>query len=454
MSRTLRSVIPRVLLVLCFFATLPTAALADSLKTITNPGGGQAVYGPLRASTLEGGLGVVLRDVHAHFGDRPQIGRLFQSKRGNSVACFFTLTAKKYGGKRIAGMVIVAMPSGARPAGAVIYDDAARFARTAGPLMGELNQAWHAAALRAASDARSAQSAPAQTYPPLPLHEVHFADNSGSIGLPDNWRLVSSGGGRAQIAGANGESIILGAIVQGIYDPRVPGARGLMQYMAMGHRQYYAYPYGGDLIQAWLALNRQYAERKNSPAPTFQETSRQPAAPSPYEGYAVLALGNFDAHDGKGLLRSRVRIGELRPTGSQWALTIERESLPARDVAREWPTVVAMLKSYRQNGQEIERQTQLVIDDIHARGRAAAARAQAQSAANDEHNASVEAGWDQSAKYNESMENYTLDRSVIENTESGEHSTLENAAADSLVRNQPNRFQYVSAPNYLRGTDY
>jgi len=248
--------------------------------------------------------------------------------------------------------------------------------------------------------------------------------------------------------------MVLGAIVQGIYDPRFPQSRSIMQYMEMAHRPYYAYPMGGDLVQAWLTLNRQFFARRGMPAPTFEETSRLPAAPSQYESAAVVVLGNFDLHDGKGPLRSRVRLGALRPTAGQWALTIERESLPPQLVEREWPTVVAMLNSYRQNGQVIERQTQIVIDDIHARGRAAEARAQAQSAANDAHNASVDAAWDSSAKYNESFENYTLDRTVIENTDTGEHSTVDYNAADSLVRNQPNRYQYVPTPNYLRGVDY
>jgi hypothetical protein len=227
-----------------------------------------------------------------------------------------------------------------------------------------------------------------------------------------------------------------------------------MRYLDLGHRPYYAYPFGGDLVQAWMNVARQAHARDNSPAPTFEETSRQTAPASAYEGYAVLVLGNLDLHDGKGPLRSRVRLGALRPTAGQWALTVERESLPPALVAKEWPTVVAMLQSYRQNGQEIFRQTQVVIDDIHARGRAATERAEAQSAANDEHNASVEAGWDQSAKYNESFENYTLDRAVIVNADSGEHGTLDNSAADSLVRSNPDRYQYVTTPNYLRGVDY
>jgi hypothetical protein len=130
MSGTRFRILQRSLFVLGFFATSLAPAGAESVKTLDNPGGGQAVYGPLTGDTsLRAGMGDVLHGVHHHFGDRPKIGRLFQTKSGDSVACFFTLTAKNYGGKRIAGLAIVTMPAGARPAGAVLYDDADRFAR-------------------------------------------------------------------------------------------------------------------------------------------------------------------------------------------------------------------------------------------------------------------------------------------------------------------------------------
>src|SRR5579872_2374796 len=66
----------------------------SGLKTIDNPGGGQIVYGPVSGqTTLQGAMGAMLRNVHSHFGERPQIGRFFQAGGSDSVATFFTVTA-------------------------------------------------------------------------------------------------------------------------------------------------------------------------------------------------------------------------------------------------------------------------------------------------------------------------------------------------------------------------
>ncbi len=117
------------LLLLCV-----SAVAEDSLKTIDNPGGGQIVYGPVAGQTsMQGAMGALLRDIHNRFGERPQIGRFFQAGGTDSVATFFTVTAKSQAGKHIAGMVIVSMPSGTQPTGAFIYDDAQRFGTTANP---------------------------------------------------------------------------------------------------------------------------------------------------------------------------------------------------------------------------------------------------------------------------------------------------------------------------------
>ena len=144
----------------------------DTLKIIDNPGGGQIVYGALPGeSSFGGGMVTMLRSVHGHFGDRPQIGKSFQARGSDSVATFFTLTAKNQGGKPIAGLVIVSMPQGSKPAAAVLYDDAARFAKTEASMMQKLNEAWRTAAIRA--DPISTGSAPAtaanRTTPPRPL---------------------------------------------------------------------------------------------------------------------------------------------------------------------------------------------------------------------------------------------------------------------------------------------
>jgi len=119
------------------------AEVSDGLKTINNPGGGQVVYGPLDdVKSMRDAMATMLKNVHGHFGEKPQIGKFFHARNSDSVATFFNVTATKQGGKRIAGQVIVSMPTGVAPAAAVLYDDESRFGKTEPALMKKLSEAW------------------------------------------------------------------------------------------------------------------------------------------------------------------------------------------------------------------------------------------------------------------------------------------------------------------------
>jgi hypothetical protein len=167
MSRFQKRIFAQLTFVLLSAAVVPTPACGqDGLKTIDNPGGGQIVYGPVAGQTsMQGAMGAMLRNVHSRFGERPQIGRFFQSGGSDSVATFFTVMAKSQGGKHIAGMVIVSMPSGSQPTGAIVYDDAQRFGTTANPMLKKLNEVWHVDSAK--PTAASGASAPATNVPPL-----------------------------------------------------------------------------------------------------------------------------------------------------------------------------------------------------------------------------------------------------------------------------------------------
>jgi hypothetical protein len=138
----------------------------DSLKIINNPGGGQIVYGALAGqSTMQGAMVAMLRNIHGHFGEKPQVRNFFQAKGSNSVATFFSTNAKKQGGGTVPiyGMVIVSMTQGSKPIGAVLYDDSAHFAKSQPIMMKALNEAWNTAVTQHGSGnggSPSQQSAP------------------------------------------------------------------------------------------------------------------------------------------------------------------------------------------------------------------------------------------------------------------------------------------------------
>jgi hypothetical protein len=439
--------------VVLVIAAIPSSAdTQDSLKTVDNPGGGQIVYGPVTGQTsIQGAMGAMLRNVHSRFGERPQIGRFFQSGGSDSVATFFTVTAKSQGGKHIAGMVIVSMPNGSQPAGAIVYDDAQRFGTTANPMLKKLNEVWHP---DSAKPAPSSSGAPPQTAAVPPLQQTTFPDGSGSIGLPAGWQITSAGKGTVNAVGPNSESIHFGLYFP-ILDPRNPQTQMSLRSGRPLPGMYTAYPSGGDLVQAFLAVVQQVHQKQHAAMPTINITSSKKMPTSPTETDSVLLTADIDSRDGKGVMASSLLVSALRPiSGGTWAITVNQGSLPKRLADQEWPTISAIASSWRLNGAVIQAQTEAEIGRIKQIGANAKAQADAAHAAEDAHNASVEAHWDSQARSNQNFSNYLLDQTVVQDNNTGGHATVWNQYADSLVKNDPNRYQYVQTPDFLKGIDY
>jgi hypothetical protein len=445
---------------LCLAVLLASACADDSLKTIDNPGGGQIVYGPVTGQTsLQGAMGAMLRNIHGHFGERPQIGKFFQAGGTDSVATFFTVTARNQGGKHIAGLVIVSMPSGSQPAGAVIYDDAQRFGATANPMLTKLNQEWHpgpaASAGSTQSPAAGAQKGSAATPA---LHQVAFPDGSGSIGLPDGWQMTGAAMGSVHAVGSNGESVHLGVYLP-IMDPRSPRTQMFLRGGRPLPGLYTVYPSGGDLEKAFLAVAQQLHQKQGTPVPTINVISRQKMQASGIVTDSILLTAELDAHDGKGLMKSSILVAALQPIPSgDWAITVNQGNIPVKLADKEWTTLTAIANSWKRNenviNAQVQAQTQAEINRIHQIGANAKAQADAAHAANDAHNASVQAAWDSQDRRNQNFSNYLLDQTVVQDNNTGAHGTVWNQYADSLVKNDPNRYQYVQTPDFLKGIDY
>ena len=414
--------------ILLLAGILPARAqTADTLKTIDNPSGGRIVYGPIPSATsMASAMGIVLHDVHANFGDRPQIGNFFKAKGSDSVATFFTLTAKQQDGsaKPISGLVIISMPQGSKPAGAVLYDDAGRFAKTEPAMMQKLGEAWHAAAIRPAVDAPARQAEP--------LHMTTAGDRSAIIGLPAGWQLNGVSGGQLSASGPTGELVYLGLLYQQIHSS-----------------------YGGDLFSAFVAVSNQVRQSKNLPPGTYKLVSSRDLGPSQGEQKVIEAMLEVDLHDGKGPRKGSVRLGALITRGlPSWALTVSGSNAPITVADAEAPTMMAIIHSFSQDTKIIGIEGRAAVDKIHADAHAAQIRADAQSAANDAHNAAFNAHMDDIDRYSKSFQNYQFDRSQIQDNDLNARGTVSNVTAEALVKADPNRFQYVQTQDFLKGVDY
>ncbi len=426
-------------------------AVDDSLQTIHNPGGGEIVYGAVSGqSTLQGAMGFMLRQVHGHFGDKPQVGKFFHTKGSDSIATFFTLTAKNQGNKPMAGMVVVSLQGG-QPTAAVIYDDAQRFATTANPMMKKLNEVWHPAP---ANSSKSAAGASQGSAPVAALHQTAFPDNSGSIGLPEGWKIAGAQQGTVQATGPNGEFLVIGMYVP-VMDPNNPQQRQMIQMETQGGRMplpgmYVAVPYGTDPFQTLKAVSAQlHAKQRQQPASIeLIDTQKQ-------ANNCNLFNAHVDQHDGKGVMYTSIYMCIQPPfMPGTYAVTINQVSLPEPLLAKENPTLHAIFQSYRTNDAVINAETRQNIDNIHAIGERAKIQADASHAAWDIHQQAYQNQQDSQDRNNAAFSNYLLDQTVIQDSQRNERGTVYNQYADALVKADPSRYQYVPTQDFLKGIDY
>jgi hypothetical protein len=450
------------------YAVCPSAGRAqqDSLKTVDNPGGGQYVYGALTGqSTQVDAMVFMLRQVHGHFGDRPQIGKLFQSKDGGSLSTFFTLTAKTQRGQSIAGLVIVSMSPGSAARAAVLYDDLARFGKTEPAMMKSLASAWHSAGGANTADNGHRGTAAISTAPEH-LTQASGGDNSAVISLPAGWNVTAVSGGQLMAEGVHGESITLGMLYQGIADPRNPQAR---QAMNMSRGPHIVCALGPNMFENFVTVLNQVRQNNGKPQGSFTLISSRNLPSSAGEVGVTEAIYDVDLHDGKGPRKASARIAALVTRGlPTWAMTVSATSIPVQYADQEAATMTAIIASYHQNNGVIAREGQADLARIHAQAEANQrqtdainARRESSNAAFDSHmqdldrnSASFNQHMDDIDRSSKQMQDYILDRSVVVDNEYNERGTVANTYADSLVRANPDRFQVVPNQNLIKGKDY
>jgi len=430
----------------------------DSLTTIDMPSGGHITYGPLTGQgNLQDAMIFMLKMIHGHFGDRPQIGQFFQARGTSSLATFFNLTAKNYGNKPLSGLVIVSMAPGTQPSAALMYDDTSHFGQSVSPMLKKLSEVWQADVAKGRQASNGGNVTPASAAPVPPLHQTTFADNSGSIGLPDGWKIDRARSGGVMAEGPKGETVIL-SLVRTMYDPTTPQGQRMIQSYSRGGR---GMPFGtgiapyGDLVRAYMALATQGNQSVNRPAPTLNIISNQKLQIPPNEGFGILIMGDLDVHDGKGPSTASIQITSgLHRDPSRWIMTVNQVSVPKALADAEWPTMNAIVASWRQNGQVIQAQTNQVIAQIHQIGANAKAQADAAHAQEDAHNASVQAHWDAMDKQSKNFQDYILDQSSVVDNKTGQRGTISNQSANLLVAADPNRFEIVPQQDWIKGRDY
>ncbi len=446
------------------------------IKILDNPSGGQYAFGALTSqSNKSDALVYMLHQVHGKFGDKPQVGKLFQSRDGSSLATFFTLKAANMGGQPLAGLLIIVQHGSGVPQMGILYDYANRFVNTEPAMLKAVSAAWEGQGSSSSSSAPLSAGSPshpqgqvaaAPRSGPERLTMVTGGDRSAVIGLPEGWRLVDlHGGGQLTAEGPRHEMVEMGILYQQIIDPTRPNRFGGVP--SNGPRL--VCPMTRDLYSAWVSVSNQARRNRGLSQGTYTLISAK-NLPGGNTGIApVQAIYTVDFHDGVGPRKGSAGIFPYSPMGSPlWAMNVSASNIPAQYADAEEATLMAVIHSYSQDANVIAREGRADLGRIQRQADANQAQADALNQRREQSNKAFDThmqGLNQnSADFDQHMGNidwqskitqdYILDRSVVKDTEYDGTATVSNRFADSLVKSNPNRFEIVQNQDLIRGRDY
>lgn len=438
--------------VLAGTATLaPSPASAHgSLQIINMPTGGEIVYGPLQnQGTLGDGLIFMLHQVHGHYGDKPQITRLFRVRGANSVATCFSLTDQNRTHQKLAGMVIVTEQQPGQLVAAVLTDDAQHFNQSMNPMLRRLDQVMAGRSPETAATAPTPQ--PAEV---APLQRENFPDGSGSVELPAGWRITGAYGGTVQAAGPRNEVVTLGMHIPVINTANPMQARRVAMETRGGTMplpgMYTAYPYGSDPVQAFVAITNQVRQKSRKPPFSLEKIIQKQDQGS---GFVMRAV--VDGHDGigpkEGILA--VSFSQLGPMGN-YVMYVNQVAAPVADAASEMPTLIAISRSYAANDAQIGRETAGEIAHIKQIGAQARAQADAAHQQEDATAQQFENHMTDIDRNSRGFADYMREQTVVSSTDGTAHGRFDNATAAAIVQSDPSHFEYLPTSEYVQGRDF
>ena len=423
-------------------ASLRSAAAADGTAFVStaNPGGGSILTGTLGNANLPAATAALLREVHTKLGVRPTVVQVAQNARDHSVALLFTATRK---GTPYTGMAIVTAAPGAQAGGAALYDTAARFSTTVGPMMQRL---------QGMTEPSSAAAAPSAVAPAEPLVTHPFSDGTGSIAVPADWKLIVAAGGSAAASSPNGAQVTYNMHFSA-FDPSNPRAEMYLRTetpLARKNLKAVVLPYISDPAKAWVAIYTEIAKEQHITIGAIRVASTSSS------GGTSTIIGT--AGSGSKMLHFLVYVFVLPPNpNGLWSISDSHVFLTDAQFAKQVATATAVLNSVRIDFGAVNAQQAAIRQVYQQKFESEIANDRAQDAARAQGTEEALAG-DRAAQEGMhqqavSMENYSLDRAVVVNTSTGAHSTVGSDFADTLVAGNSN-YQKVSAAGLLRGVDY
>ncbi len=434
--------------VMAVVGAVRAGAQGGGLHTVNPSSGGAITYGTLENQKNQtGGMVYMLRQVHGHFGDRPAVGKLVQARDGSSLAAFFTLMDKNFSHSQQGGMVVVATVNGQMMA-AVLTDEFKHFSSSEPGMVKTLFGVWHPAGARGSGGAAAGSGGGSGASPSgrqvvfgasQKLYPATGGDRSVTINLPPLWKITGASGGQVTATGPNGEWL---------------GASLIWQNMQQAMTR--------DLWSSFVNVSNVMRRKNGKPQGSYELISQSRTPRTQYTaGPGIIAYFTVDFHDGVGPCKG---VAQVSPAGPG-ALFVTTTWIPVNLYAVEEPLMIKIVNSQQQNKKVITAEGAADMDRIREQGvrneiqtKAIDARreASAQSYENQRNafNTRNNVGGMQQATGNthfddidagsEDMQNYILDRGVVQSTSTGAYATFTDSFADDLVKNNPDKLQAVT----------
>jgi hypothetical protein len=424
------------------------------VTVLNHPGGGTIAYALMPAQhTAQGAISRVLQYVAARFGATPMVSHVLKSKDGNSLAVTFTVKATTETPGDMTGLALVAVTASGPGKGAVLSDQSNRFGTTVGAMLQQMQQlapGARAAAARGSSTATGPSSptttttapAPASAAPAVastapatpigPLHATAFPDGSGTVGLPDGWKLVGARAGEVIAQGPTPAQLHFNFVISA-YDPSRITASGRFQIGKGSH----AIAYDADIVTKFNLMNTQNSQSQHQAPPTVKLLATQPMGANSY-----LIVDDVTPSDGSTPFRAYTQLflSALSPAGT-YSMTLYQVLLP-QNLSNDQgnAAVKALFGSYKADTQRAmseiagaNARNQDIVNGYIANSRRAADAQQRSFAADD----------------------YALlGNTVVRDRDFSAHGLVSDNLADALTQADPNRFQEVPPSQYIKGVDY
>ncbi len=305
-----------------------------------------------------------------------------------------------------------------------------------------------------------AAPAPPAMAPAQPLQRHDFADGTGSIDLPEGWRLAMGGGGSALAFGPG--ATVAWNVVSAAVDPASAMLHAPPQIRQSLLAKTAVLSPIADPVQAWLAMQTAFAQQKGLRPPSLTVQRSDPiGAEQGLHAARIMAHGTLGTPADRPAPKPGTWMGmvSVMPTGpmGNWSIGSSFVFVLDEALAAQGRTAMAVFNSVRLTQDAMNAQMQAMnqmsqrnFDPMIANGQAQNAAREAGTQRALAQDREAQEGMHRNAV---AMENYVLNRSVVRDTQTGEHATMGNAGADLLTQ-YSSRYETVPAQQLLRGVDY